>query len=131
MFGQLPVLYTVGKLFEMILLTRVLQEVNGHGLLLDEQFGFRPRHNMMLQSACIVERVYRNFDERWLSSMDQRCSSEANHVKLPVLPSENQIVIIDCETFQTSFLSAISTCGIQTLWPKVELSPHAVQSVCK
>jgi len=32
---------TIGKLFEKILLTRVLCEVSGRGLLCNEQFGFR------------------------------------------------------------------------------------------
>jgi hypothetical protein len=58
---------TVGKLFEKILLTRVLREVNERGLLRDEKFGFRPRHSSTLQLARIVERVNRNSDERRLT----------------------------------------------------------------
>jgi hypothetical protein len=42
-------LLTVGKLFEKILLTRVLRAVNKCSLLWDEQFGFQPRLNMMQQ----------------------------------------------------------------------------------
>jgi hypothetical protein len=34
---------TVGKLFEKMVLTSVLREVNERGLLRDEQFGFRPK----------------------------------------------------------------------------------------
>jgi hypothetical protein len=45
-----------GKLFEKILLTRVLREVNEHGLLRDEQFGFRPGHRTALQLARIDEK---------------------------------------------------------------------------
>jgi hypothetical protein len=56
-------LSTVGKLFEKILLSRVLREVNERGLLRDEQFGFRPKHSTTLQLARLVERVNRNFDE--------------------------------------------------------------------
>jgi hypothetical protein len=33
----------IGKLFEKILLSRILYEVSGSGLLRDEQFGFRPK----------------------------------------------------------------------------------------
>jgi hypothetical protein len=58
---------TVGKLFEKILLVRVLQEVSKRGLLRDEQFGFQPRHSTTLQLARLVERVNRNFDERRLT----------------------------------------------------------------
>jgi hypothetical protein len=58
---------TVSKVFEKILLTRVLQEVNESHLLHDEQYGFRPKHNTTLQLAGPVERVNRNFDERWLT----------------------------------------------------------------
>jgi hypothetical protein len=45
-------------------LTRVLREVNEHGLLRDEQFWFRPAHSTTLQLARLAERVNRNFDER-------------------------------------------------------------------
>jgi hypothetical protein len=60
-YRPISLLDTVGKLFGKILLTRVLREVNERGLLRDEQFGFRPRHNTTLQLAR-VERVNRNFD---------------------------------------------------------------------
>jgi hypothetical protein len=53
-----------GKLFEKILLSKVHREVNEHGLLGDEQFGFRPKHSTTLQLARLVERVNRNFEER-------------------------------------------------------------------
>jgi hypothetical protein len=58
---------TVDELFEKILLTRVLRDVNESGLLCDDQFGFRPRHSTTLQMACRIERVNRNFDERRLT----------------------------------------------------------------
>jgi hypothetical protein len=57
---------TVGKLFEKILLARVLREVSERGLLRDEQFGFRSRHSTTLQLARLVERVNGNVDERRL-----------------------------------------------------------------
>jgi hypothetical protein len=66
-YTHISLLDTVGKLFENILLTRVLREVNEHGLLRDEQFGFRSRHSTALQLARLVERVNRNFDERRLT----------------------------------------------------------------
>jgi hypothetical protein len=42
---------TAGKLYEKILLARVLREVSERGLLRDEQFGFRLRHSKTLQLA--------------------------------------------------------------------------------
>ena len=50
----ISLLDTVGKLFEEILLTRILYEVGERGLLADEQFGFRRRHSMSLQLAHLV-----------------------------------------------------------------------------
>jgi hypothetical protein len=58
---------TIGKLFEKILLARILHEVSERGLMLDEDFGFRPRHSTSLQPAGLVERVTRNFGEKRLT----------------------------------------------------------------
>jgi hypothetical protein len=54
-------------MFEKILLSRILSEVSGRGLLRDEQFGFRPKHSTTLQLARLVERVTRNFGEKRLT----------------------------------------------------------------
>jgi hypothetical protein len=59
-----------GKLFEKLLLSRIVYEVYGHGLLRNEQFGFRPKHSTVLQLARLVERVSRNFDEKRLTGTD-------------------------------------------------------------
>jgi hypothetical protein len=59
-YRPISLLDTVGKLFEKILLVRVLREVNDRGLLRDEQFGFRHRHSTVLQLGRFVERVNRN-----------------------------------------------------------------------
>jgi len=53
--------------FEKILLSRIIYEVSGRGLLRDEQFRFRPKHNTPLQLARLVERVSRKFDEKRLT----------------------------------------------------------------
>jgi hypothetical protein len=55
---------TVGILFEGILHTTVLREVNEGGLLRDEQFGLQTRHSTTLQLARIVGRVKTNIDDR-------------------------------------------------------------------
>ena len=57
---------TIGKLFEKILLARILHEVSVRGLMRDEQFGFRPRHSTSLQLARLVERITRYFGEKRL-----------------------------------------------------------------
>ena len=56
----ISLLDTIGKLFEKILLGRILHEVSVRGLMRDEQFGFRPRHSTSLQLARLVERITRN-----------------------------------------------------------------------
>jgi hypothetical protein len=118
---------TVGKLFEKILLARVLREVSERGLQRDEQFGYRPRHSTTLQLARLVERVNRNFEERRLTgavfldvakTFDTVCVKGLLY-KLTVLNFPSYLVktvssYLDCRTFQTSFQSATSTCcGMQ------------------
>jgi len=58
---------TIGKLFEKILLVRILQVVNERGLFWDEQFGFSPKHSTSLQLARLVERITRNFGGKSLT----------------------------------------------------------------
>jgi len=60
-------LNTIGKLFEKILLSRILHEVKVLGLLRYEQFGFRPRHSPSLHLARLVERFTSNFGEKRLT----------------------------------------------------------------
>jgi hypothetical protein len=98
---------TDGKLFENILHTRVLQEVNKCGLLCDEQFDFQPRHSMTLQLARLAERVAKAFDTVWVKGF---------LYKLTILNFLSYLVqiissLLDCRTFQTSFQSATSTCS--------------------
>ena len=57
----------IGKLFEKILLARILHVVSKHGLMQDEQFRFRPKCSMSLQLACLVERITRNFGKKRLT----------------------------------------------------------------
>jgi hypothetical protein len=66
-YRPISLLDTIGKVFEKILLSRILSEVSGHGLLRDEQFGFVPKHSTSLQLACFVERVFRNIGEKRLT----------------------------------------------------------------
>jgi hypothetical protein len=66
-YRPISLLDTIGKLFEKILLSRILSAVSGSGLLRDEQFGFRPKHSTSLQLARLVLRVTRNFGEKRLT----------------------------------------------------------------
>ena len=66
-YRPISLLDTIGKLFEKVLLSRILHEVSVRGLMRDEQFGFRPRHNTSLQLARLVERITRNFGEKRLT----------------------------------------------------------------
>jgi len=66
-YQPISLLDRIGKLFEKILLARILHEVNVRGLMWDEQFGFRPRHSTSLQLAHLVERITRNFEEKRLT----------------------------------------------------------------
>jgi len=47
-YRPISLLDTIGKLFEKILLARILHEVSERDLMQDEQFGFRPRHSTSL-----------------------------------------------------------------------------------
>ena len=66
-YRPISLLDTIGKLFEKILLSRILSEVSGRGLMRDEQFGFRTKHSTSLQLAHLVERVTRNVGEKQLT----------------------------------------------------------------
>jgi hypothetical protein len=112
----------VDKIFEKILLSRILREINERGLLRGEQFVFRPKHSTTLQLARLVERANRNFDERNLSGavfLDvtnafDTVSFQGLLYKLTVLKFPSYLVrtissYLDCRTFQMSFQSATST----------------------
>jgi hypothetical protein len=68
-YRPISLLETIGKLFEKILLSRILCEVSGLGLLRDDQFGFKPKHSTTIQLARLVERVSRNFNEKRLTGV--------------------------------------------------------------
>ena len=66
-FRPISLLDTIGKLFEKIILARILHEVSVRGLMRYEQFGFRPRQSTSLQLARLVERITRNFGAKRLT----------------------------------------------------------------
>ena len=69
-YRPISLLGTIGKLFEKILLSRILSEISGCRLLRDDQFGFRPKHSTSLQLALLVQRVTRNFGKKRLTGAD-------------------------------------------------------------
>jgi len=66
-YRPISLLDTIGKLFEKILLARILHEISVRGLMRDDQFGFTPRHSTSLQLIRLVERITRNFGDKRLS----------------------------------------------------------------
>ena len=66
-YRLISLLDTIGKLFETILLARILHEVSVSGLMRDEQFGFRPTYSTSLQLSFLVDRITRNFGENSLT----------------------------------------------------------------
>ena len=50
-YWPISLLETIGKLFEKILLTKILNEVSERRQMREEQFGFRSRHNTSLYLA--------------------------------------------------------------------------------
>ena len=56
----------IGKLFQKILLARILHVISERGMMVDEQFEFRSRHSTSLQLASLVQRTTRNLGEKRL-----------------------------------------------------------------
>ena len=66
-YRPINLLDMIGKLFEKILLARILHVVNERRLMRGKQFGFRLRHSTSLQLAHLVERITRNFSKNRLT----------------------------------------------------------------
>ncbi|GBP39294.1 Probable RNA-directed DNA polymerase from transposon X-element [Eumeta japonica] len=56
-YRPISLLSGLGKLFEKILKTRLSDHLLGKGLIIDEQFGFRPAHSCPQQVLRLVEYV--------------------------------------------------------------------------
>ena len=80
--------------------------MSGRGLLRDEQFRFRPKHNTPLQLARLVERVSRKFDEKRLTGgvfLDVAKASDAvwvagllyklTNLNFPFVPGQSYILL--------------------------------------
>jgi hypothetical protein len=106
------------------IISRILIEVSGRGLLLDEQFGFTPKYSTILQLARLVERVIRNFGEKILiGAMFLDVTKAFNTLwadgllfKLTTLNIPSYLVkvissYLHNRTFEAAFLTATSTLG--------------------
>ncbi|GBP49846.1 Probable RNA-directed DNA polymerase from transposon X-element [Eumeta japonica] len=60
-YRPISLLSGLGKLFEKILKTRLSDHLLGKGLIIDEQFGFRPAHSCPQQVLRLVEYVSEGF----------------------------------------------------------------------
>jgi hypothetical protein len=67
LFRTISLLDTNGKLFDKILLTRILSKLSRRGFLRIEQLEFVPKHSTALQIARLVEIVPRNLEEKRLT----------------------------------------------------------------
>jgi len=129
-YQPIRLLDTIGKLFEKILLARILHVVNERGLMRDQQFGFRPRHSTSLQLARLNERITRNFGKKRLTGavfLDVAKAFDTVWIdgllyKLTLLNFPSYIVhtISSClrdRTFEASFQMAMSSRrGMQAGW---------------
>ena len=66
-YRPINLLDTIGKLFEKIVLARILHVAKERGLMRDDLFGFRPKYSTSLQLTRLVERINRNFGEKRLT----------------------------------------------------------------
>jgi hypothetical protein len=142
-YRPIILLDTISKLFEKILLSRILHEVSRRGLLRDKQLGFRPKHSTAVQLNRLVERVHRNFGEKRLTDavfLDVAKAFDTVWVagllyKLTNLHFPSYLVkvissYLNGRTFEVSFETATSTIrsmragvatsswlSIRTIWP--------------
>jgi hypothetical protein len=121
-YPPIRLLDTIGKLLDKILLTRILHQVDGCGLLRDEEFGCRPGQSASLQLARLGERITRNLGEKWLTGavildVDKVLDNvwtEGLLYKLTTLKLSSYLVQVISSylrerTFQASFLTATSS----------------------
>jgi len=111
--GQNSLPDTIGKLFEMILLARIIHEISVRGLMRDELFRFRPRHSTSLQLACLVEEwsgtLVQDANKRSLPrrgqsfgfSLDRWPPLQANTPKLPFLRSAHNLIVLEGSNVQS------------------------------
>ncbi|GBP19899.1 Probable RNA-directed DNA polymerase from transposon BS [Eumeta japonica] len=60
-YRPISLLSVLGKLFEKTLKTRLSNHIIGKGLIINEQFGFRPNHSCPQQALRLVEHISEGF----------------------------------------------------------------------
>ena len=109
----------IGKLFENILLARILHEISVRGLMRDEQFGFRPRHSNLgekrLTGAVFLDWA-KAFDTVWIDGL---------LYKLTLLNFPSYIVhtissYFRSRTYEASFQPATSSRRGMWAWLRVD-----------
>jgi hypothetical protein len=121
-YRPIRLLDTIGKLFEKILLTRILNDVGECGLLRIEHFGFRHGQSTTLHLARLVDRITRSFCVKGLTgtvfldvvkAFDTVWIDELLY-KVTVLNPPNYLVhttssFLEGRKFETSFMTATSS----------------------
>jgi hypothetical protein len=92
-YRPVSLLDTIGKIFEKILLVRILHELSERGLLRDEQFRFIPRHSTSVQLARLVERITRNFGEKRLTGAVNDLQQWLTEWKIAINVSKSTAII--------------------------------------
>lgn len=62
-YRPISLLSNVGKLYERIILARIREFTSANNILIDEQFGFRPRHSCVQQVHRITEHILDGFSK--------------------------------------------------------------------
>ncbi|GBP16309.1 Probable RNA-directed DNA polymerase from transposon X-element [Eumeta japonica] len=60
-YRPISLLSDLGKLFEKVFKTRLGDHLLGNGLIINEQFGFRPNHSCLQQALRLVEHISEGF----------------------------------------------------------------------
>ena len=84
-YRPIRLLHTVRKLFEIILLYRLMAEFNSRGLLRDEEFVSIP---LSMSQRSFERKVAHYAVLGFLYRLKRKSSLQANHPKIPVLPGE-------------------------------------------
>jgi len=115
-YRPISLLDTNGKLFKTMLLTRILYEVSGHGLLRNEQFGFRSKHSTASQLTHFIERACRKFGDKWLTGVVFLNVAkililyvQTKHPEFSLYLVNTVFSYLNCRTFKASFQTTTST----------------------
>ena len=82
-YRPISLLFSISKIFEPILSTRLLSFFNQHSVLIKTQYGFRKKHNTVHAIQDIVTNIYDNISKINFSSIlaldSQKAYDTVNH----------------------------------------------------